>query len=154
VRQPPPISPVPSRAPPKSTGPPISRPSPPSSFGGGSSAPQARALYDFAAQQSGDLSFRKGDIITITKEDGNWWEGECNGNSGVFPANYVEKIASSGTSSTPPPRPNRPNNTNTLRPSQTNNTLRQAAQNTFSTLRPSQNNANNISSPPISKTFQ
>eukprot|EP00727_Mastigamoeba_balamuthi_P008020 m51a1_g3839 hypothetical protein (231) ;mRNA; f:351100-351875 len=53
---------------------------------------RARALYDFNAEQDGDLGFRKGDIIVITKEDGAWWNGELNGHAGAFPSNYVQLI--------------------------------------------------------------
>ncbi|CAG8550351.1 1553_t:CDS:10 [Paraglomus brasilianum] len=60
-------------------------------------APQlvAVALYDFAGEQSGDLSFRKDDIITIIKKSGStndWWTGKLNGQEGIFPANYVSII--------------------------------------------------------------
>ncbi|KAI9139724.1 hypothetical protein BKA69DRAFT_1126287 [Paraphysoderma sedebokerense] len=53
----------------------------------------AVALYDFAGQQDGDLSFSKGDLITVTKKgDGSdeWWMGRLHGKEGMFPANYVE----------------------------------------------------------------
>jgi len=52
----------------------------------------ARALYDFFGQQDGDLSFRVNDTISILKQDGNWWQGECNGAVGVFPSNYVQML--------------------------------------------------------------
>lgn len=36
------------------------------------------------------LCFNKGDKITITqKEEGGWWEGTLNGQTGWFPSNYV-----------------------------------------------------------------
>ena len=67
----------------------------------------ATAIFDFEAQQNGDLSFRKGDIITVinkTEKTDDWWYGRCNGREGQvihvkgiktklrrqFPANYVE----------------------------------------------------------------
>jgi hypothetical protein len=43
------------------------------------------AKYDFTAQEEGDLSFRKGDIIKIinkTDNDTDWWQGELNGEVG------------------------------------------------------------------------
>jgi len=49
------------------------------------------ALYDYASQGSGDLSFREGDRIKILKKtatDQDWWEGEVGGVKGSFPANY------------------------------------------------------------------
>ena len=33
---------------------------------------------------------KKGDIVTVLdKVDENWWEGTCEGRSGLFPAPYV-----------------------------------------------------------------
>uniref|UniRef100_A0A1I8PZK6 Uncharacterized protein n=1 Tax=Stomoxys calcitrans TaxID=35570 RepID=A0A1I8PZK6_STOCA len=53
----------------------------------------ARALYNFQAQNSKELSFKKGDIIFIRRAiDKNWYEGEHNAMIGLFPANYVEVI--------------------------------------------------------------
>lgn len=52
---------------------------------------KARALYDFTGQSSRELSFNKGDIITIhRKVDANWYEGEHNAFCGLFPVEYVE----------------------------------------------------------------
>ncbi|KAF9433995.1 hypothetical protein BGZ76_008722 [Entomortierella beljakovae] len=50
------------------------------------------ALYDFNGEQAADLSFKKGDIITVTKKTdskNDWWTGRCNGAEGTFPANYT-----------------------------------------------------------------
>ncbi|KAL5083503.1 hypothetical protein Trisim1_001378 [Trichoderma cf. simile WF8] len=46
------------------------------------------ALYDFAAQAEGDLSFRAGDVIEIiqrTSNENEWWQGKVNGKQGQFP---------------------------------------------------------------------
>jgi hypothetical protein len=51
----------------------------------------AVALYDFKADQPGDLGFSKGDVVILEREEGEWWSGSCRGASGVFPSNYVEK---------------------------------------------------------------
>ena len=55
---------------------------------------QAIALFTFEADQDGDLGFKKGDVITITKRTDNktdWWTGRTeDGRTGVFPSNYVE----------------------------------------------------------------
>ncbi|KAH0841563.1 hypothetical protein AYO21_01199 [Fonsecaea monophora] len=55
---------------------------------------QAVALFTFDADQEGDLGFKKGDIITITKRTENktdWWTGRTeDGRTGIFPSNYVE----------------------------------------------------------------
>ncbi|KAG0205813.1 hypothetical protein BGX33_007727 [Mortierella sp. NVP41] len=53
------------------------------------------ALYDYDAQQDGDLSFRKDDRIEIVERTGStddWWTGKLNGRQGVFPGNYVQDI--------------------------------------------------------------
>uniref|UniRef100_A0A3B1IGH3 Osteoclast-stimulating factor 1 n=1 Tax=Astyanax mexicanus TaxID=7994 RepID=A0A3B1IGH3_ASTMX len=55
----------------------------------------ARAIYDFKAQTSKELSFKKGDAINIIRQiDSNWYEGEHRGRIGIFPISYVEKVAS------------------------------------------------------------
>ena len=57
------------------------------------------ALYAYSGE-AGDLNFKEGDVITITKSDGDWWEGTVNGQTGIFPANYVKrKEAEVGTKS-------------------------------------------------------
>ncbi|KAF9454932.1 BAR-domain-containing protein [Macrolepiota fuliginosa MF-IS2] len=51
------------------------------------------ALYDFAAQAEGDLSFNAGDRIELVQRTGStedWWTGRLNGQEGVFPGNYVQ----------------------------------------------------------------
>jgi hypothetical protein len=47
------------------------------------------ALYDYKSGVDGDLSFTKGDVIWISKEMGEWFEGKKNGEKGIFPSNYV-----------------------------------------------------------------
>ncbi|KAF8973843.1 hypothetical protein BDZ97DRAFT_397918 [Flammula alnicola] len=60
-------------------------------------APQVKyvvALYDFAAQTDGDLSFSAGDRIELvekTQSAEDWWTGRINGAQGVFPGNYVQE---------------------------------------------------------------
>uniref|UniRef100_UPI00358EB9A0 endophilin-A3-like isoform X1 n=1 Tax=Myxine glutinosa TaxID=7769 RepID=UPI00358EB9A0 len=49
------------------------------------------ALYDFDAENSGELTFKEDDVITlIRKVDENWFEGSLGGQKGLFPCNYVE----------------------------------------------------------------
>lgn len=51
------------------------------------------AIYEFAGQEAGDLSFREGDKIKVikkTESTDDWWDGELAGIRGRFPANYVE----------------------------------------------------------------
>ncbi|XP_075786427.1 sorbin and SH3 domain-containing protein 2 isoform X5 [Pelodiscus sinensis] len=53
----------------------------------------ARAVYDFKAQTSKELSFKKGDTIYILRKiDQNWYEGEHHARVGIFPISYVEKL--------------------------------------------------------------
>ncbi|KAM3079603.1 hypothetical protein ACMFMG_006016 [Clarireedia jacksonii] len=54
---------------------------------------EAVAQFTFDADQPGDLGFKKGDIITVTKKtDSNedWWTGTIGGRTGIFPSNYVK----------------------------------------------------------------
>ncbi|KAJ3322931.1 Intersectin 1 (SH3 domain protein) [Boothiomyces sp. JEL0866] len=54
---------------------------------------KVKALYDFSSSTPGELSFKAGDILNVVQSnDVDWWDGEINGISGAFPANYVEKI--------------------------------------------------------------
>lgn len=51
---------------------------------------RVQAMYDFPAQEQGELAFRRGEIITVTDQtDKNWWEGEIGSRRGYFPATYV-----------------------------------------------------------------
>jgi len=54
------------------------------------------ALYNFAGQGAGDLSFREGDRIKIVKKTNtaqDWWVGELGGSRGSFPANYCKPVS-------------------------------------------------------------
>uniref|UniRef100_A0A4W4E9F7 Abl interactor 1 n=1 Tax=Electrophorus electricus TaxID=8005 RepID=A0A4W4E9F7_ELEEL len=51
------------------------------------------AIYDYAKDKDDELSFMEGAIIYIVKKnDDGWFEGVCNGVTGLFPGNYVESI--------------------------------------------------------------
>ena len=57
-----------------------------------------KALYPFQGIEEHDLSFQPGDRIIVKNVlDGKWWEGECNGQVGWFPGNYVTDLTSSDT---------------------------------------------------------
>ncbi|CAI4216739.1 unnamed protein product [Parascedosporium putredinis] len=56
-----------------------------------SAGPTATASFDYEAAEDNELSFGEGDIITdLEFPDEDWWFGHFNGDSGLFPANYVE----------------------------------------------------------------
>ncbi|XP_074539580.1 SH3 domain-containing protein 19 isoform X2 [Halichoeres trimaculatus] len=49
------------------------------------------ALYDFAGNSEGDLSFQKGERILITQHvDAEWSSGRLKGREGIFPRAFVE----------------------------------------------------------------
>ncbi|KJH49966.1 repeat in HS1/Cortactin [Dictyocaulus viviparus] len=51
----------------------------------------AVAIYDYQKNDDDEISFEPDDIITnIEQIDAGWWRGLCNGQYGLFPANYVE----------------------------------------------------------------
>ncbi|NXJ83226.1 SH3R2 ligase, partial [Trogon melanurus] len=55
--------------------------------------PRAKALYTYRGHNPGELRFNKGDIIVLLRQlDENWYLGEVNGLSGVFPASSVQVI--------------------------------------------------------------
>ncbi|CAG8976453.1 hypothetical protein HYALB_00008042 [Hymenoscyphus albidus] len=55
---------------------------------------RVRALFDFEASDPDELTFRKGDIIAVLESVyKDWWKGFLRGQTGIFPLNYVEKLA-------------------------------------------------------------
>ncbi|KAF2731295.1 hypothetical protein EJ04DRAFT_499032 [Polyplosphaeria fusca] len=57
----------------------------------GGSGPTATAIYDYEAAEDNELSFPEGATITeVEFPDEDWWLGHFNGQSGLFPANYVQ----------------------------------------------------------------
>ncbi|XP_042310065.1 E3 ubiquitin-protein ligase SH3RF2 isoform X2 [Sceloporus undulatus] len=55
--------------------------------------PRAKALYSYRGHNPGELKFNKGDIIILHRQlDENWYLGEINRVSGVFPTNSVQVI--------------------------------------------------------------
>lgn len=52
---------------------------------------QVIALYDYTAVNSDEMSFTTGQVIgVLDKTDPDWWKGELNGVTGLFPTNYVK----------------------------------------------------------------
>ncbi|PBP18169.1 SH3 domain protein [Diplocarpon rosae] len=55
---------------------------------------RVRALFDFHASDPDELTFRKGDVIAVLESVyKDWWKGLLRGQTGIFPLNYVEKLA-------------------------------------------------------------
>lgn len=49
------------------------------------------AMYDYSAQNIDELSFQRGDSITVDdKTDPDWWKGTIGSSTGLFPSNYVQ----------------------------------------------------------------
>lgn len=54
-----------------------------------------RAIYEFTARNSDEITFQPGDIVMVPFEQNaepGWLAGEINGHTGWFPETYVEKI--------------------------------------------------------------
>nr|CAD7458348.1 unnamed protein product [Timema tahoe] len=68
---------------------------------------RVRALYDFNGESgTAELTITAGDILTVTRQDvgEGWWEGVNSlGQTGLFPAAYVEELESSQPPAMPPP---------------------------------------------------
>ncbi|KAG7266780.1 hypothetical protein CRUP_028102 [Coryphaenoides rupestris] len=56
-------------------------------------AAMVKARFNFKQNNEDELSFNKGDLILVTRqEDGGWWEGTLSGRTGWFPSNYVREV--------------------------------------------------------------
>ncbi|PNY24057.1 Drebrin-like protein [Tolypocladium capitatum] len=59
--------------------------------GGAGAGPTATALYDYEAAEDNELSFPEDAKLTnLEFPDEDWWFGHYKGQSGLFPANYVQ----------------------------------------------------------------
>uniref|UniRef100_A0A3P9M532 Rho guanine nucleotide exchange factor (GEF) 7a n=1 Tax=Oryzias latipes TaxID=8090 RepID=A0A3P9M532_ORYLA len=55
-----------------------------------------KARFNFQQTNEDELTFNKGDIINVTRqEEGGWWEGTLSGRTGWFPSNYVREVKGS-----------------------------------------------------------
>lgn len=55
-----------------------------------------RAMYDYDAADSDEVTFREGDMIIFCQPiDAGWMEGtvESSGQRGMLPSNYVETLS-------------------------------------------------------------
>ncbi|KAG7264297.1 hypothetical protein CRUP_003873 [Coryphaenoides rupestris] len=59
---------------------------------------QYMAMYTYESSEQGDLSFQQGDVVVVTRKEGDWWTGVVAGKTGVFPSNYVKPRDSSSES--------------------------------------------------------
>ncbi|GJN72887.1 hypothetical protein PLIIFM63780_006953 [Purpureocillium lilacinum] len=81
-------APAPPPAPVAAQAPVPAAPEPEPAAGAG---PTATALYDYEAAEDNELSFPEDAKITnLEFPDEDWWFGHFNGQSGLFPANYVQ----------------------------------------------------------------
>jgi hypothetical protein len=54
---------------------------------------QCEVEYGYTAQQGDELTISPGDVVNIIeKYDEDWWQGELNGQIGIFPASYVKDV--------------------------------------------------------------
>ncbi|XP_007559894.1 neutrophil cytosol factor 2 isoform X1 [Poecilia formosa] len=55
------------------------------------------ALHSYESSNPEDLSFQEGDKIKLlSKVNQDWLEGQCNGNTGIFPASFAEEVPVDG----------------------------------------------------------
>lgn len=58
---------------------------------------KVQAMYPYSALNDDELSFEPEDIISVlSRDEPDWWRGELNGITGLFPSNYVRAFVSSG----------------------------------------------------------
>uniref|UniRef100_A0A3Q0S7S7 Neutrophil cytosolic factor 2 n=1 Tax=Amphilophus citrinellus TaxID=61819 RepID=A0A3Q0S7S7_AMPCI len=58
---------------------------------------QLVALHSYESSNPEDLNFQQGDKITLlSRVNQDWLEGQCNGNTGIFPASFVEEAPGNG----------------------------------------------------------
>ncbi|KAJ4928774.1 hypothetical protein JOQ06_004399 [Pogonophryne albipinna] len=60
---------------------------------------QVIAMYDYTAANRDELSFSKGQLISVLdKTNPDWWKGDVNGVTGLLPTNYVQMTTESDPS--------------------------------------------------------
>lgn len=59
-----------------------------------STVSRVRAIYDLTSEEPGELTFHRGDVITVIESVyRDWWKGSLRGEIGIFPLNYVTPIS-------------------------------------------------------------
>jgi len=54
---------------------------------------KARALFDYEATNETELSFKAGEILTVSEQDeSGWWYADLNGKQGFVPNNYLTVV--------------------------------------------------------------
>ncbi|KAH7136581.1 hypothetical protein EDB81DRAFT_870644 [Dactylonectria macrodidyma] len=82
---------APELPPPPPAADPVPEPRAPSPEPAAAAGPTATALYDYEAAEDNELSFPEDATISgLEFPDEDWWFGTYQGNSGLFPANYVQ----------------------------------------------------------------
>ncbi|XP_078147184.1 rho guanine nucleotide exchange factor 7b isoform X4 [Centroberyx gerrardi] len=72
----------------------------------GSGCVLVKARFPFQQTNEDELSFAKGDIISVSRqEEGGWWEGSINGKTGWFPSNYARELKGSDKPVSVPDKP-------------------------------------------------
>ncbi|KAK6201444.1 uncharacterized protein RJT21DRAFT_120507 [Scheffersomyces amazonensis] len=67
---------------------------------------KVKSIFEYKSDYEDDLSFGIGKIITVIEiEDEEWYSGEFEGKSGMFPKNFVEIIPQEPTIAVPTTRP-------------------------------------------------
>ncbi|VDM48577.1 unnamed protein product, partial [Toxocara canis] len=52
----------------------------------------AVAKYSYEPQREDELRLCKGDVVTVLeKSSDGWWKGQCHGETGWFPSNYIDE---------------------------------------------------------------
>ncbi|VDK70719.1 unnamed protein product [Anisakis simplex] len=52
----------------------------------------AIAKYSYEPQREDELRLCKGDVVTVLeKSSDGWWKGQCHGETGWFPSNYIDE---------------------------------------------------------------
>jgi hypothetical protein len=69
---------------------------------------RAKVLHNYKPVEEDELALSKGTIVSILESNGQWWRGKNEqGEEGVLPSNYVERIHEETVPAIPPRRPGR-----------------------------------------------